>query len=144
MIERYKLLRSYSGPGDLKNLSQEELEELAQEVRDYIIQTTSRNGGHVGPSLGVVELTIALLRVFSPPKDTIVWDIGHQAYSWKILTDRKDRFPTLRQYGGVAGFLRRDESIFDAFGAGHSSTSISAALGFRIAKDLKGEETASS
>ncbi len=140
MIERYRLLRSYSGPEDLKNLSQEELEELAQEVRDYIIQTTSRNGGHVGPSLGVVELTIALLRVFSPPRDTIVWDIGHQAYSWKILTDRKDSFHTLRQYGGVAGFLRRDESVFDAFGAGHSSTSISAALGFRIAKDMKGEE----
>ncbi len=89
----------------------------------------------------MVELTIALLRVFDPPKDTIIWDIGHQGYPWKILTDRKDTFHTLRQYKGIAGFLRREESIYDAFGAGHSSTSISAALGFRIAKDLKGDNS---
>lgn len=141
MLERYEILRDYSGPWDLKALSYEDLDKLAQEVRDYIIQVTSKNGGHVGPGLGVVELTIALLRVFNPPEDTVVWDIGHQAYPWKILTDRKETFPTLRQYGGVSGFLRRDESPYDAFGAGHSSTSISAALGFRIAKDMKGDKS---
>lgn len=140
MLEKYKILKDYAGPSQLKYMSYEELEELAQEVRDYIIQVTSKNGGHVGPSLGVVELTIALLRVFNPPKDIIVWDIGHQGYPWKILTDRKEEFQTLRQFKGISGFLRRDESPYDAFGAGHSSTSISAALGFRIAKDLKGEK----
>ena len=138
MLERYTLLRDYSGPKDLRKLSEEELHTLAQEVRDYIIQVTSKNGGHVGPSLGVVELTIALLRVFEPPEDVIVWDIGHQGYPWKILTDRKESFPTLRRYGGIAGFLRRSESPYDVFGAGHSSTSISAALGFRVAKDISG------
>ena len=141
MLEGYRLLSSYKGPEDIKALSYEELSELAQEVRRYIIEVTSKNGGHVGPGLGVVELTIALLRVFNPPEDTIVWDIGHQGYPWKILTDRKESFPTLRQYGGIAGFLRREESPYDAFGAGHSSTSISSALGFRIAKDLKGDES---
>ena len=141
MLERYEILKNYSGPSDIKDLSYKDLEKLAQEVRDYIIQVTSKNGGHVGPGLGVVELTIALLRVFDPPKDTVVWDIGHQGYPWKILTDRKDAFPTLRQYNGIAGFLRRVESPYDAFGAGHSSTSISAALGFRIAKDLKGDDS---
>ncbi|NPA41643.1 MAG: 1-deoxy-D-xylulose-5-phosphate synthase [Aquificae bacterium] len=140
MLEKYEILSRYEGPQDLKNLSEEELKKLAQEVRDYIIEVTSKNGGHVGPGLGVVELTIALLRVFEPPKDVIVWDIGHQGYPWKILTDRKEKFPTLRQYGGIAGFLRREESPYDAFGAGHSSTSISSALGFRVGKDLKGED----
>ena len=141
MIERYRILKDYSGPSDLKSMSYEDIEVLAQEIRDYIIQVTSKNGGHVGPGLGVVELTIALLRVFDPPKDTIVWDIGHQGYPWKILTDRKEKFPTLRQFEGIAGFLRREESPYDAFGAGHSSTSISAALGFRVAKDLKGDDS---
>ena len=140
MLEKYKILKSYRGPQDLREFDYKTLEELAREVRDYIIQVTSKNGGHVGPGLGVVELTIALLRVFNPPEDVIVWDIGHQGYPWKILTDRKEEFPTLRQYKGISGFLRREESIYDAFGAGHSSTSISAALGFRIAKDLKGEK----
>ncbi|NPA32575.1 MAG: 1-deoxy-D-xylulose-5-phosphate synthase [Aquificae bacterium] len=140
MLEKYEILKDYRGPIDLRELDYEKLKKLASEVRDYIINVTSKNGGHVGPSLGVVELTIALLRVFSPPEDVVVWDIGHQAYAWKILTDRKEQFPTLRQYGGISGFLKRDESIYDAFGAGHSSTSISAALGFRIAKDLKGEK----
>ncbi|NPB06553.1 MAG: 1-deoxy-D-xylulose-5-phosphate synthase [Aquificae bacterium] len=139
MLEGYRLLKGYRGPQDLKRLSYDELKELAEEVRRYIIEVTSKNGGHVGPSLGVVELTIALLRVFNPPRDVVVWDIGHQAYAWKILTDRKEQFPTLRQYGGISGFLKRDESPYDAFGAGHSSTSISAALGFRVGKDLKGE-----
>jgi 1-deoxy-D-xylulose-5-phosphate synthase len=129
-------LEKYTGPIDLKYMTYEELEKLAEEVRDYILDVTAKNGGHVAPGLGVVELTIALLRVFDPPKDVIVWDIGHQAYPWKILTDRKDKFPTLRQYGGISGFLRREESPYDAFGAGHSSTSISTGLGFRVAKDL--------
>lgn len=139
MLERYELLKDYGGPLDLKRYSYEELAKLAEEVRDYLLEVTAKNGGHVAPGLGVVELTIALLRVFEPPKDIIVWDIGHQAYPWKILTDRKELFPTLRQYGGISGFLRRDESPFDAFGAGHSSTSISAALGYRIGFDLQGE-----
>ncbi len=140
MLERYELLREYSGPIDLKKYDYTELERLAEEVRDYLIEVTARNGGHVAPGLGAVELTIALLRVFEPPKDVIVWDIGHQAYPWKILTDRKELFPTLRQHGGISGFLRREESPFDAFGAGHSSTSISAALGFRKAVDLLSEQ----
>jgi 1-deoxy-D-xylulose-5-phosphate synthase len=106
------ILEKYTGPIDLKYMTYEELEKLADEVRDYILDVTAKNGGHVAPGLGVVELTIALLRVFDPPKDVIVWDIGHQAYPWKILTDRKDQFPTLRQYGGISGFLRREESPF--------------------------------
>ncbi|SNZ13687.1 1-deoxy-D-xylulose-5-phosphate synthase [Hydrogenobacter hydrogenophilus] len=134
------MLKEYTGPIDLKYMSYQELTELGQEVRDYILEVTAKNGGHVGPGLGVVELTIALLRAFNPPSDVIVWDIGHQAYPWKILTDRKEIFPTLRQYGGISGFLRREESLYDAFGAGHSSTSISAALGFRKAMDLLGQE----
>jgi len=140
MLERYRILKEYTGPIDLKYMSYQELIELAQEVRDYILEVTAKNGGHVAPGLGVVELTIALLRAFNPPSDIIVWDIGHQAYPWKILTDRKESFPTLRQYGGISGFLRREESLYDAFGAGHSSTSISAALGFRKAMDLLGQE----
>ncbi len=141
MLEGYEILKGYSGPIDIKYLTKEELKKLAQEVRDYIIKVASRNGGHVAPGLGVVELTISLLRVFEPPKDVIVWDIGHQAYPWKILTDRKEAFPTLRKYKGISGFLRREESLYDAFGAGHSSTSISAALGFRVGKDLKGDDS---
>jgi len=140
MLEGYGILRNYAGPQQLKSMDYEELEKLAEEVRRYIVEVTSKNGGHVGPSLGVVELTVALLRVFNPPEDVIVWDIGHQAYSWKILTDRKELFRTLRQYGGISGFLKREESPYDAFGAGHSSTSISAGLGFRVGKDLKGEK----
>lgn len=121
---------------DLKDLSEEELKLLAQDIREYIIDVTSKNGGHIGPSLGVVELTIALLRAFNPEVDRIIWDIGHQAYSYKILTGRKEQFKTLRQYGGISGFLKIKESPYDHFGAGHSSTSISAALGMRVAKDL--------
>ncbi len=140
MLEKYEILRNYSGPIDLKYMDYQALQKLAQEVRDYIIEVTAKNGGHVAPGLGAVELTIALLRVFDVPKDVIVWDIGHQAYPWKILTDRKEQFPTLRQYKGISGFLRREESVYDAFGAGHSSTSISAALGFRKAMDLLKQE----
>ncbi|RTZ68173.1 MAG: 1-deoxy-D-xylulose-5-phosphate synthase, partial [Aquificaceae bacterium] len=134
------MLNKYRSSEDLKVLSEEELEKLAQEVRRYIIEVTSRTGGHVGPSLGTVELTIALLKVFNPPKDVVVWDVGHQSYAWKILTDRKEKFPTLRQYGGISGFVKRGESPYDAFTVGHSSTSISAALGIRKGKDLLGEK----
>lgn len=140
MLEKYEVLKEYEGPTHIKTYDYQKLTKLAEEVRDYIIEVTARNGGHVAPSLGVVELTIALLRVFDPPKDVVVWDIGHQAYPWKILTDRKESFQTLRQFGGISGFLKREESPFDAFGAGHSSTSISAALGFRKAFDLLGEK----
>ncbi len=139
-MEKREILNRYTGPIDIKYLSYEELKRLAEEVRDYMLEVTSKNGGHIGASLGTVELTIAILRVFDPPKDTIIWDIGHQAYAWKILTDRKEEFKTLRKYKGISGFLRRSESIYDVFGAGHSSTSVSAGLGFRIGKDLKGEE----
>ncbi len=138
--EHYRILKNYRSPEDLKKLPLEELPLLASEVRDYIIKVTSRTGGHVGPSLGVVELTIALLRVFNPPKDVVVWDVGHQSYPWKILTDRKEKFPSLRQYGGISGFIKRGESPYDAFTVGHSSTSISAALGIRKGKDLTGQK----
>ena len=138
--EKYDILSKYNSPEDLKSLNFEQLQKLAQEVRNYIIEVTSQTGGHVGPSLGVVELTIALLKVFNPPNDVVVWDVGHQGYPWKILTDRKEKFPTLRQYGGISGFIKRGESPFDAFTVGHSSTSISAALGIRKGKDLTGKK----
>ncbi len=137
---RYELLRDYKSPEDLKNLDFEGLKKLAKEVRRYIVEVTSRTGGHVGASLGAVELVIALLKVFNPPDDVVVWDVGHQAYAWKILTDRKEAFQTLRQYGGISGFIKRGESPYDAFTVGHSSTSISAALGIRKGKDLTGKE----
>ncbi|NPA13062.1 MAG: 1-deoxy-D-xylulose-5-phosphate synthase [Aquificae bacterium] len=139
-MENYKILSKIKDYKDLQRLSQEELTTLTSEIRDYIIETTSKTGGHIGPSLGVVELTVALLRVFDPEIDRIVWDIGHQAYSWKILTGRKEQFKTLRQYKGISGFLKRSESPYDHFGAGHSSTSISAALGMRKGKDLLKKE----
>ncbi|NPB05348.1 MAG: 1-deoxy-D-xylulose-5-phosphate synthase [Aquificae bacterium] len=140
MLERYELLKEYRSPEDLKRWDYEKLKKLAEEVRDYIIRVTAKTGGHVGPSLGTVELTIALLRVFNPPDDAVVWDVGHQAYAWKILTDRKEAFQTLRQYGGISGFVKRGESPYDAFTVGHSSTSISAALGIRKGKDLTGRQ----
>ena len=137
---KYPLLEKYQSPQDLKGLDFEKLNQLAEEVRRYIIEVTSKTGGHVGPSLGTVELTIALLKVFNPPDDVVVWDVGHQAYAWKILTDRKEKFPTLRQYGGISGFVKRGESPYDAFTVGHSSTSISAALGIRKGKDFIGRK----
>jgi len=140
-MKNFEILNSISDYRSLKSLSYEELEKLANDIREYIIDITSKTGGHIGPSLGVVELTIALLRIFDPMVDRIVWDIGHQAYSYKILTGRKEQFKTLRQYKGISGFLKIKESPqYDHFGAGHSSTSISAALGMRVAKDLLEEE----
>lgn len=131
------LLDSISSPDDLKELSPVDLTTLATELRDRIITTCSRNGGHLAPSLGVVELTLALHRVFSSPTDKIIWDVGHQAYAHKLLTGRRDRFDTLRTLHGISGFPKRAESPHDMFDVGHSSTSISAALGFAVGRDLK-------
>ncbi|SPF79148.1 1-deoxy-D-xylulose-5-phosphate synthase [Aliiroseovarius pelagivivens] len=125
-------------PADMKSLSDSELERLAHEVRAETISAVSETGGHLGAGLGVVELTVALHAVFDAPKDRIVWDVGHQCYPHKILTGRRDRIRTLRCEGGLSGFTKRSESPFDPFGAGHSSTSISAALGFSVARDLGG------
>ncbi len=134
------LLSRINSPADLKPLSLGQLEQLSGEIREYIISVVSRVGGHLGPSLGVVELTLALHRTFESPVDKIVWDVGHQAYPHKIITGRRDRFPTLRQYGGLSGFVNPAESPHDAFGVGHASTSIAAALGLATARDLQGEK----
>src|SRR5438270_5903834 len=133
-----KLLDTINGPEDLRGLNIGELELLAPEVRQEIISTINTVGGHYASNLGTVELTVALHSVFNSPSDKLVWDVGHQAYPHKLLTGRKDRFNTIRQLGGLSGFLSRDESVHDAFGAGHASTSISAALGMAVARDLTG------
>ncbi len=125
-----------AGPADLRDLSDLELDALAQELRAETIETVSRTGGHLGSSLGVVELTVALHAVFRTPFDKLIWDVSHQCYPHKILTGRRERMPSLRQAGGLSGFTKRSESVFDPFGAAHSSTSISAALGFTIGRDM--------
>ena len=130
------ILDTIDTPDALKNLSLGELKKLAQELRGFIIKNVAKTGGHLAPSLGVVDLTVALYKVFNCPSDKIVWDVGHQAYAHKILTGRRDVFHTLRQFGGITGFPNRRESKYDSFGVGHSSTSISAALGMAIARDL--------
>ena len=127
-------------PSDLKSLSRPQLRALAQEIRTAMIDSCSRTGGHIGAGLGVVELAVALHYVFDTPRDQIVWDVGHQGYPHKMLTGRKDRFETLRQEGGISGFLKRDESEYDTFGAGHAATAISAALGMATARDINGEQ----
>ncbi len=134
------LLEKIDSPKDLKKLRLSQLEKLAEELRRVIVETVAETGGHLAPNLGVVELTIALHYVFDSPKDKIVWDVGHQAYAHKLLTGRRDRFHTLRQYGGIAGFPKRSESPHDIVDVGHSSTSISAALGLVTAQDLLGEK----
>jgi 1-deoxy-D-xylulose-5-phosphate synthase len=133
------LLAEIRGPDDVKRLSRDELQPLADEVRRRLIEVVSQTGGHIGAGLGVVELTVALCYSFDSPRDKIVWDVGHQAYPWKILTGRNDRLPTLRQPGGLSGFLRRSESVHDQFGAGHAGTGLSAAFGIAAARDLRGE-----
>lgn len=133
-----KLLDTITGPDDVRKLSFSQLEQLADEVRKRIIEVTARTGGHLAPSLGATDIAIALLKVFNPMKNRIVWDVGHQSYAYKILTGRNEQFPTLRQFGGISGFNNIFESEYDAFGVGHSSTSISAALGITVAEDLKG------
>jgi 1-deoxy-D-xylulose-5-phosphate synthase len=132
------LLPTIKSPTDLKRLPREQLPELAQEIRERLIECVSRTGGHIGASLGVVELAIALLYEFDSPRDKILWDVGHQAYAWKLLTGRNDEFTTLRQTGGISGFLKRSESDHDQFGAGHAATAMSAALGMATARDLQG------
>ncbi len=134
------LLATIKSPEDLKRLPRDQLPELAEEVRERLIECVAVTGGHIGASLGVVELAIALLYEFDSPRDKIVWDVGHQAYAWKLLTGRNDTFPTLRQTGGISGFLKRSESEHDQFGAGHAGTAMSAALGMATARDLKGED----
>jgi 1-deoxy-D-xylulose-5-phosphate synthase len=138
-IEPGTLLKQINSPDDLKKLGKEELYKVCDELRQYIIDVVSIHGGHFGASLGVVELSVALHYVYNTPYDQLVWDVGHQAYGHKILTGRRDNFPTNRKYGGLSGFPKRTESEYDAFGVGHSSTSISAALGMAIAAKHKGE-----
>ncbi len=133
-----ELLDKISSPADLKSLSLSELHRLAADIRECIIETTARTGGHLAPNLGTVELTIALHRLFDSPQDKIIWDVGHQCYAHKLLTGRRQQFASLRQYGGLSGFVTREESQHDPFGTGHGSTSISAALGFATARDLRG------
>jgi 1-deoxy-D-xylulose-5-phosphate synthase len=134
------LLDQINSPADLKTLSTEDLKDLAEEIRKKIVETTSKTGGHLAPSLGTVELAIALHYVFDAPQDKIIWDVGHQAYAHKLITGRRDQFHTLRTYGGISGFPKRSESPYDTFDTGHSSTSISAGLGISTAKQLKGEK----
>ena len=133
------LLEAIHGPDDLKRLRRDQLPQLAEEIRARLIDCCSVTGGHIGASLGVVELAIALLYEFNSPTDKVVWDVGHQAYAWKLLTGRNDTFPSLRQTGGISGFLKRTESDHDQFGAGHAGTAVSAALGMATARDLRGE-----
>lgn len=138
--QKYPLLSQINSPQDLKRLDIEQLTLLSSELRAYIIETITETGGHLAPSLGAVDLTIALHYVLNTPQDKLIWDVGHQAYGHKILTGRKDRIKSIRQYGGISGFTKRSESEYDPFGAGHASTSISAALGFAVARDLKQEK----
>ncbi len=134
-----RILDSIDDPEQLRELKPAQMRELAGEIRREIIEKVSVKGGHLAPNLGVVELTIALHYVFNTPDDLLVWDIGHQAYVHKLLTGRRDRFHSIRQFGGLSGYLRREESVYDVFGASHASTSISAALGLAVARDLQGK-----
>jgi len=134
-----KYLSNISSPADLRKLSVNELKTVSSEIREFLIDTISKVGGHLGAGLGAVELAVALHYVFDTPNDKLVWDVGHQAYPHKILTGRKEVFHTIRQFGGISGFLKRSESEYDTFGAGHASTAISAALGMALARDLGGE-----
>ncbi len=135
-----KLLNKINSPADLRRLRTDQLQDVATEIRQYILETMSRIGGHTGASLGAVELAVALHYAFDSPTDRIVWDVGHQAYAHKILTGRRDQLPTIKQYGGISGFLKREESEYDTFGAGHASTSLSAALGMAVARDRLGQQ----
>ena len=130
------LMDSLDLPEGIKNLTKVELNQLADEVREYLLYSVGRSGGHFGAGLGVIELTIALHHVFNSPEDKIVWDVGHQTYPHKILTGRKSKIHTLRKKNGLSGFTKRSESIYDPFGAAHSSTSVSANLGITAARDM--------
>ena len=133
------IFENYKDINEIKNMSVEQQKQFAEEIRQFLIDKISKTGGHLASNLGVVELTLSLFNVFNLNRDKIIWDVGHQAYVHKILTGRKDRFDTLRQFGGMSGFPKSTESIYDFFGTGHSSTSISAALGMARARDLKNE-----
>ena len=132
------LLDRVNIPADLRGLPESDLRQLADELRQEMIEAVSVTGGHLGSGLGVVELTVALHYIFNTPDDRLIWDVGHQAYPHKILTGRRDQIRTLRQPGGLSGFTKRSESVYDPFGAAHSSTSISAGLGMAVARDLQG------
>ncbi|HZK29424.1 MAG TPA: 1-deoxy-D-xylulose-5-phosphate synthase N-terminal domain-containing protein, partial [Clostridia bacterium] len=140
-MPEYPLLSSLNGSSAIHFLSYEEKRQVAEELRALIIRTVAANGGHLAPNLGVIELTIALLATNDVPGDSLIFDVGHQCYAWKILTDRFAEFPTLRQKGGLSGFPKTQESAYDVFNTGHSSTSISAALGLARAKRLKGDHS---
>ena len=139
-IKSYGYLSRINTPDDLKKLTYDELGILAEEIRLFLLDTISKTGGHIASNLGVVELTLALHKVLNTPVDKIIWDVGHQTYVHKILTGRKDSFETLRQLGGIAGFPKTQESEYDVFNTGHSSTSVSAALGMARARDLNREK----
>jgi len=138
--EKTSILERVDSPHDLRQLDRTELSSLCDDIRQNIIDVVEEKGGHFSSPLGVVDLTVALHRVFDTPKDLLIWDVGHQCYPHKIITGRRDSFDTLRQDDGISGFCKRDESEYDVFGAGHASTSISAALGMARARDLKGEK----
>src|SRR5688572_12730971 len=136
---RMTILDRIESPADLKSLSRDELREVSEAIRERLIEVCSRTGGHIGAGLGVVELTVALHTAFDTPRDLLVWDVGHQGYPHKLLTGRNAAMETLRQEDGVSGFLKRSESEYDTFGAGHAATAISAGLGMAVARDLSGE-----
>jgi 1-deoxy-D-xylulose-5-phosphate synthase len=137
--EKYKVLSIVKTPEDIRNFDSNQLKQLCSDIREYMIDVISETGGHFGGGLGTVELTVAVHKVFNTPQDLVVWDTGHQAYPHKILTGRKDKLHTIRKLNGISGFLKRSESEYDSFGAGHASTSVSAALGMAVARDKKGE-----
>ncbi|MBD3670975.1 MAG: 1-deoxy-D-xylulose-5-phosphate synthase, partial [Gammaproteobacteria bacterium] len=137
---RYPLLSRIDSPEDLRRLEARELEPLAAELREFLIESVTQTGGHLSAGLGTVELTLALHYVYETPEDRLVWDVGHQSYPHKILTGRREAMTSLRQHGGLSGFPKRDESPYDTFGVGHSSTSISAALGMALAAQRQGVE----
>ena len=136
---RYPLLSRIETPEDLRKIPETELDDVARELRAYLIESVATSGGHFGAGLGVVELTVALHWLFDTPRDRLVWDVGHQCYPHKILTGRRDRITTIKKKDGLAPFPKREESEYDTFGVGHSSTSISAALGMAIAAQRKGD-----
>ena len=136
---KYELLFQVNSPEDIKDFDGLQLKKLSHEIREYMIDVISKIGGHFGGGLGSVELTVALHKVFNTPKDKVIWDTGHQAYPHKIITGRRDQLITIRQLNGISGFLKRSESEYDEFGAGHASTSISAALGIATAKKIQND-----
>ena len=140
-VLEFPVLDKINTPDDLKKLSPKELEQLCSDLRSYIVKVLSTHPGHLASGLGMVELAVALHYVFNTPDDKLVWDVGHQAYPHKILTGRKRQFDTIRSYGGISGFPKMEESEFDSFGTGHSSTSISAALGMAVAAHLQGNDS---